>query len=143
MIKMSVKAEDIKKLGIEHERNLVNLLRGKGFMAGRLQQSGVSLPDVIAADSESFFVFEVKSTKSTNIKIYKRQIWSLRNFAYNFNAKPYVAVYFINRMLNFLFIELRDLNEYDKMFTIDYNTACLKGRDLNEIISNEIQRKLI
>lgn len=140
---MSVKAEDIKKLGIEHERNLVNLLRGKGFMAGRLQQSGVSLPDVIAADSESFFVFEVKSTKSTNIKIYKRQIWSLRNFAYNFNAKPYVAVYFINRMLNFLFIELRDLNEYDKMFTIDYNTACLKGRDLNEIISNEIQRKLI
>lgn len=143
MIKMSVKAEDIKKLGIEHERNLVNLLQGKGFMAGRLQQSGVSLPDVIAGDSESFFVFEVKSTKSTNIKIYKRQIWSLRNFAYNFNAKPYVAVYFIDRMLNFLFIELRDLNEYDKMFTIDYNTACLKGRDLNEIISNEIQRKLI
>ncbi|NMC67628.1 MAG: hypothetical protein GYA61_05310 [Spirochaetales bacterium] len=140
---MSVKAEDIKKLGIEHERNLVNLLQGKGFMAGRLQQSGVSLPDVIAGDSESFFVFEVKSTKSTNIKIYKRQIWSLRNFAYNFNAKPYVAVYFIDRMLNFLFIELRDLNEYDKMFTIDYNTACLKGRDLNEIISNEIQRKLI
>lgn len=140
---MSVKAEDIKKLGIEHERNLVNLLQGKGFMAGRLQQSGVSLPDVIAGDNESFFVFEVKSTKSTNIKIYKRQIWSLRNFAYNFNAKPYVAVYFIDRMLNFLFIELRDLNEYDKMFTIDYNTACLKGRDLNEIISNEIQRKLI
>jgi Holliday junction resolvase len=140
---MSVKAEDIKKLGIEHERNLVNLLQGKGFMAGRLQQSGVSLPDVIAGDSELFFVFEVKSTKSTNIKIYKRQIWSLRNFAYNFNAKPYVAVYFIDRMLNFLFIELRDLNEYDKMFTIDYNTACLKGRDLNEIISNEIQRKLI
>ncbi len=140
---MSVKAEDIKKLGIEHERNLVNLLQGKGFMAGRLQQSGVSLPDVIAGDSESFFVFEVKSTKSTNIKIYKRQIWSLRNFAYNFNAKPYVAVYFIDRMLNFLFIELRDLNEYDKMFTIDYNTACLKGKDLNEIISNEIQRKLI
>lgn len=140
---MSVKAEDIKKLGIEHERNLVNLLQGKGFMAGRLQQSGVSLPDVIAGDNESFFVFEVKSTKSTNIKIYKRQIWSLRNFAYNFNAKPYVAVYFIDRMLNFLFIELRDLNEHDKMFTIDYNTACLKGRDLNEIISNEIQRKLI
>jgi len=140
---MSVKAEDIKKLGIEHERNLVNLLQGKGFMAGRLQQSGVSLPDVIAGDNESFFVFEVKSTKSTNIKIYKRQIWSLRNFAYNFNAKPYVAVYFIDRMLNFLFIELRDLNEHDKMFTIDYNTACLKGRGLNEIISNEIQRKLI
>jgi Holliday junction resolvase len=29
------------------------------------------------------------------------------------------------------------------MFTIDYNTACLKGKDLNEIISNEIQKKLI
>jgi len=143
VIKNVSKSRRYKKLGIEHERNLVNLLQGKGFMAGRLQQSGVSLPDVIAGDSESFFVFEVKSTKGTNIKIYKKQIWSLRNFAYNFNAKPYVAVYFIDRMLNFLFIELRDLNEYDKMFTIDYNTACLKGRDLNEIISNEIQKKLL
>lgn len=140
---MSAKIEKIKKLGIEHERNLVNLLQGKGFMAGRLQESGVSLPDVIAGDSDSFFVFEVKSTTTTNIKIYKKQIFTLRNFAYNFNAKPYLAVYFVDRMMNFLFIELRDLNEYDKMFTIDYNTACLKGQDLNEIISNEIQRKLL
>ena len=46
-------------------------------------------------------------------------------------------------MINFLFIQLKDLNEYDKMFTIDYNTACLKGLDLNEIISNEIQKKFI
>jgi len=140
---MSAKFDNIRELGIEHERNLVNLFRGKGFMAGRLQSSGVSLPDVIAGDNDSFFVFEVKSTSDTNIKIYKNQIFTLRNFAYNFNAKPYVAVYFIDRMMNFLFIQLRDLNEYDKMFTIDYNTACLKGLDLNEIISNEIQKMLI
>lgn len=139
---MSAKLENIKELGIEHERNLVNLLRGKGFMAGRLQSSGVSLPDVIAGDNDSFFVFEVKSTRGTNIKIYKNQIFTLRNFAYNFNAKPYLAVYFVDRMMNFLFIQLKDLKEYDKMFTIDYNTACLKGLDLNEVISNEIQKKL-
>lgn len=140
---MSAKIKDIKAAGIEHERNLVNLLEAKGFKAVRLQSSARSFPDVIGGDSESFFVFEVKSTTTTNVKIYKKQIWSLKDFAYNFNAKPFVAVYFIDRMLNFLFIELKDLNEYDKMFTIDYNTACLKGRDLNEIINNELQRKLI
>lgn len=140
---MSASIEKIKEAGIEHERNLVNLLRAKNFKAFRLQSSARSAPDVIAGDSESFFVFEVKSTKTTNIKIYKKQIFTLRNFAYNFNAKPFVAVYFINRMLNFLFIELKDLKEYDKMFTIDYNLACLKGRDLNEILSNELQKKLI
>ena len=140
---MSASIEKIKEAGIEHERNLVNLLEAKGFKAVRLQSSARSMPDVIAGDSESFFVFEVKSTTTTNVKIYKKQIRSLKNFAYNFNAKPLVAVYFINRMLNFLFIELRDLKEYDKMFTIDYNTACLKGRDLNEVLSNELQRKLV
>jgi len=140
---MSAKIEDIKAAGIEHERNLVNALRKRGYMAARLQSSGVSLPDVIAGDGESVFVFEVKSSQTTNIKIYKRQIWTLKNFAYKFNALPFIAVFFIGRRLNFLFVQLKDLKEYDKMFTLDYNTACLKGKDLGEIISNELQKKLI
>ena len=139
---MSTKITEIKAIGIEQERNLVNSLKKKGFMAGRLQGTGRSLPDVIAADTDSFFVFEVKSTTTTNIKIYKNQIRTLKNFAYNFNAKPYLAIFFINRMINFIFLELKHLKEHDKMYTVDYNTACLKGKDLNEIISNEIQKKL-
>lgn len=140
---MSAKLEDIKAAGIEHERNLVNALKKRGYMAARLQSSGVSLPDVIAGDRESVFVFEVKSTKKANIKIYKRQIWTLKNFAYKFRAIPLIAVFFIDRRFDFLFIQPKDLNEYDKMFTIDYNTVCLKGRDLNEVISNELQKRLI
>lgn len=140
---MSANIKKIKEIGIEQERNLVNLLKTKGFMAARLQGSSASLPDVIAGDSESFFVFEVKTTKTNNIKIYKRQIWTLKRFAYNFNAIPYIAVLFTDRMPNFLFILPRQLNEHEKMFTIDYNNACLKGKDLNEIVSNEIQKKLI
>lgn len=140
---MMNKVQDIKAEGIEHERNLVNSLKRRGYVAARLQSSGISLPDVIAGDKESVFVFEVKSTKKANIKIYKRQIWTLKNFAYKFRAIPLIAVVFIDRGLNFLFLEPKDLNEYDKMFTIDYNTACLKGRDLNEVISNELQKKLI
>ncbi len=140
---MITKVQEIKAEGIKHERNLVNSLKKRGYVAGRLQNSGVSLPDVIAGDRESIFVFEVKSTKKSNIKIYKRQIWALKNFAYNFRAIPLIAVFFIDRRFDFLFVQPKDLNEYDKMFTIDYNTACLKGRDLNEVISNELQKKLI
>lgn len=140
---MMAKVQEIKAEGIEHERNLVNSLKRRGYVAGRLQSSGVSLPDVIAGDGESIFVFEVKSTATSNIKIYKNQIWTLKKFAYNFKAKPYIAVYFTGRMMEFLFIKPRDLKEYDKMFTIDYNTACLKGKDLSEIISNELQKRLI
>lgn len=140
---MSVKIEEIKAAGIEHERNLVNAIKKKGYMAARLQSSSVSLPDVIAGDGETVFVFEVKSTKTTNIKIYKRQIWTLKNFAYKFRAIPLIAVFFIGRMFNFRFIQPKDLKEHDKMFTIDYNTACLKGRDLDEVISNELQKRLI
>lgn len=139
---MSAKITELKAIGIEHERNLVNMLKKKGFMAGRLQGSGTSLPDVIAGDSDTLFVFEVKSTTTTNIKIYKNQIRTLKNFAHNFKAKPYLALFFIDRIVNFIFLELKYLKEHDKMFTIDYNTACLKGRDINEIISNEMQIKL-
>ena len=140
---MSSSVKEIKEIGIEQERNLVNLLKIKGFMAARLQGSANSLPDVIAADSESFFVFEVKTTMTNNIKIYKRQIWTLKKFAYNFNAIAYIATLFSNRDPYFHFIQPQNLSEHEKMFTIDYNNACLKGQDLNEIVSNEIQKKLV
>ncbi|AUB59389.1 hypothetical protein BK009_01040 [Methanobacterium subterraneum] len=135
--------QKIKDKGIEHERNLVNSLKKRGYMAARLQSSGVSLPDVIAGDSETNFVFEVKSTRTNNIKIYKRQIHTLNNFAHNFNAKAFIAVFFVNRMIDFLFVKPSDFTEHEKMYTIDYNTACLEGKDLAEIISNELQKKLI
>lgn len=141
--KMIQSVQKIKKKGIEHERNLVNSLKNRGFMAARLQSSGVSLPDVIAGDGETIFVFEVKSTKTTNIKIYKKQIWTLKKFALKFNAIPFIAVQFIGRLTNFLFIQPGALNESKKMFTIDYNDVCLKGLDLGEIISNELQKRLI
>ena len=140
---MSASVKKIKEIGIEQERNLVNLLKLKGFMAASLQSSANSLPDVICGDTENFFVFEVKTTSTNNIKIYKRQIWTLKKFAYNFNAIPYIATIFTDRDPTFRFIQLRQLNEHEKMFTIDYNNACLKGQDINEIISNEIQKKLI
>jgi Holliday junction resolvase len=55
-----------------------------------------------------------------------------------------VAVKFINQT-KWIFIKPQslELNEEDKTVSIDYNNALLKGISLKELVSNELQKRLI
>ena len=133
---------EIKRMGIRHEQDLVKLFKDNDFSACRLVASGVSNPDILAADGEQIIILEVKTSRTVFIKIRSKQIYTLRTFAEKFKAKAYIAVKFINRS-NWRFVELKYLNVGIKGFSLDYNTAELKGISFDELLSNESQTKLI
>lgn len=134
--------ENMKKEGIKHEQELVKMFEENDFAAFRLPASGKKSPDIIAGDENVIFIIEAKTTTNTLIKIRKQQIFNLRNTATKFRAKPVLAVKFIDRE-SWRFIKIGDLKSHEKSFSIDYNSAMLKGIDFRELISNELQKKLV
>lgn len=134
--------ERLKRIGIKHEQDLVKLLKNNDFSACRLVASGASNPDIMAANGEQTIILEVKTSHTTLIRIRTRQIYTLRTFSQRFKAKAYIAAKFINRS-NWRFIELQYIHAGEKGFSLDYNTAELKGLSLEEVLSNESQTKLI
>ena len=134
--------QQIKRMGIKHEQELVKLLKENDFSACRLAASGISNPDILAADGEQTLILEVKTSHSPLIKIRSKQIYTLRIFAERFRAKAYIAAKFLNRS-NWRFVEIQYLNVGIKGFSLDYNTAELKGISFNELITNESQTRLV
>lgn len=134
--------KQIKIMGIKHEQDLVKLFKDNDFSACRLAASGISNPDIFAADGEQTLILEVKTSRTPLIRVRSKQVYTLRTFAQRFKAKAYIAAKFLNRS-NWRFVELQYLNVGLSGFSLDYNTAELKGITFNELISNESQTKLI
>ncbi|WP_281774266.1 Holliday junction resolvase Hjc [Methanobacterium formicicum] len=139
---MSTTIDEIKSIGIEYEHELVRILKNKNFTACRLPGSAAQSPDVLAGDGDSVMVFEVKSTRDSRIKIRKRQIWTLKRYANALKADPWLALKFVERDFRWLFVKISALKSHEKTFSIDYNSACLSGFDIGELISNELQQRL-
>jgi len=134
--------DNIKKEGIRHEQNLVKIFKDNDFTSCRLPSSSARSPDIIAGDGEAIFIIEVKTTNTNYIRINKSQIATLKRYAHDLKAKPYIAVKFLNKS-NWLFLETKDLKENDKMLTLDYNRAALRGFTIEKLISNELQTRLM
>lgn len=134
--------KQMKRMGIKHEQDLVKLFKDNDFSACRLAASGISNPDIFAADGEQTLILEVKTSHTPLIRVRSKQVYTLRTFAQKFKAKAYIAAKFLNRS-DWRFVELQYLNVGIKGFSLDYNTAELKGITFNELISNESQTKLI
>lgn len=142
MVSSIMTVDKIKKEGIKHEQELVKKFKDNGFVACRLPSSSARSPDVLAGDGESIFVIEVKTTHNSMIKVRKQQVYTLRSFAFNLNAKPFLALKFLNRS-SWLFVDPRFLKNNEKVCSIDYNTAALNGFSFQELLSNELQMRLI
>lgn len=134
--------QEIKRMGIKHEQDLVKLFKDNDFSACRLVASGISNPDIFAADGEQTLILEVKTSHKPLIRVRSKQVYTLRTFAQRFKAKSYIAAKFLNRG-SWRFVELQYLHVGLSGFSLDYNTAELKGITFNELISNESQTKLI
>jgi holliday junction resolvase Hjr len=134
--------KEIKRMGIKHEQDLVKLFKDNDFSACRLAASGISNPDILAANGEQTLILEVKTSRINLIRVRTKQVYTLRTFAQRFKAKAYIAAKFLNRS-NWRFVELQYLHVGMSGFSLDYNTAELKGLSFDEILSNVSQTKLI
>ncbi|ARM74859.1 Holliday junction resolvase Hjc [Acidianus manzaensis] len=88
-----------KNIGRNAERELVKILKSKGFNAVRIPTSNTSpnpLPDVFATQNNILLSIEVKSTWNSKVKIEKIQICKIIDFLLMFPMKgiPIIAVKF-------------------------------------------------
>jgi len=141
---MSIDVRRIKQVGIKHEYELLGELKKANYVACRLPGSSIRNPDLIAGDGDSVFVIETKITTRNKLKIQKQQIKTLIKFAWKFRAEAWVAVKFLNQT-KWLFIKPNalEISEDNETLSIDYNTAQLKGISIEEVVSNELQKKII
>ncbi|KAF5061761.1 Archaeal holliday junction resolvase [anaerobic digester metagenome] len=131
-----------KNEGIAYEQELVKMFKDVDFTACRLPGSSARSPDIIAGDRNSVFVIEVKTTRDSRVKIRKSQIHTLLKFAHDLNCEARLALRFIGRDISWHIVKPNALQVHEKSFSIDYNTACLKGLEFSELVSNELQKRL-
>ena len=131
-----------KEKGIAYEQELVKMFKDAQFTAFRLPGSSARSPDLVAGDRNSVFVIEVKTTRSSRVKIRKSQVHTLLKVAHDLNCEPRIALRFIDRDISWRIVKPNALQVHEKSFSIDYNAACLKGLEFSELVSNELQKRL-
>lgn len=103
-----------KKRAADYERTLVNRFWDYGFAVMRApSSSGTSKmprPDVLAgsAKKDLLLALEIKTSRQEVFYIQKEQIEGLQLFAQRIGAKSYVAVKFIGKRMDFLFLSVPD-----------------------------------
>ncbi len=126
---------NLKKKGLDAERELVRMFWDNGWAAVRVAASGAikwPAPDVLAGNSLRKFAIESKVTKDTKQYFSKKEIQELKEFAKLFGTEAWVAVKF-NR-LDWYFLNLEDLDENEESYVIDIQKAKRRGLSFNELI---------
>lgn len=111
---------ELKKKGIDKERDLINFLEYHNLKAIRTAGSGGGTnkdrPDIIAGDINKNIVYciELKSTSKDFIYINQKQVKGLINFTNNFllNAVPVIAIKF--NYMPYYFLSIHDLKSTKK-----------------------------
>ncbi|MHA1918010.1 MAG: Holliday junction resolvase Hjc [Candidatus Ranarchaeia archaeon] len=124
-----------KSKGIDAERDLVHRFNAVGWVSARIAGSGsmkYPSPDVIAGNNLKRIVIECKTTKDTSKYLTKKEVEELKIFADTFGAEPWIAVRFAKE--DWFFLNIEDLKQTDKSYTINLNEARLKGILFEELV---------
>jgi len=140
---MSLIVEELKKTDVSYEDHLIRALNRNGFTACKLIGALPYLPDVLAGDGESIMMFQIETSKDSQIHIEKRKIWILKKIAKDFKAEPWLAFKFTDQHIGWLFCNISVLESEEETFSINYEIARVKGFGLRKLISNELQQRLI
>jgi len=128
---------NLKRKGIDAERELVHMFWEKKWVAIRVAASGgmrYPSPDVLAANGLRQLAIECKSTKSSRYYITKKQIEELKFFAEQFGAESWVAIRFLGR--EWYFLSLEDLGKTQTQYVITKEKAKLMALNFDELTIN-------
>jgi len=139
---LDLDVENRQSLNIKHEYELINLFRDQNFEAARLPGAISRAPDLIAGDGETVFILRVKATGKKRIELFKKHVWDLKRFSVKLKAKPILALKYEGHS-PWIFAHLSALEDDGGRFAIGLEEARLKGFKINELISNELQQRLV
>ena len=103
-----------KKRATDYERTLVNRFWDYGFAVMRApSSSGTSKmprPDVLAGSAKKgmLLAIEIKTSRQNVFYIQKEQIEGLQLFADRIGAQSYIAVKFVGKRMDYLFLSVPD-----------------------------------
>lgn len=124
-----------KSVGINGERDLVHKFWARGWAAIRVAGSGSQrypAPDLLVGNRNRRLAVECKVCGEDNKYIEKKDIADLKQFATMFGAEPWIAVKF--QKTDWLFITLDDLEETDKNWVANIETAKRRGLLVDEVV---------
>jgi len=124
-----------KSVGINGERELVHAFWARGWAAIRVAGSGSQrypAPDLLVGNRNRRLAIEAKVCGEDNKYIEKQDIADLKEFTTKFGAEPWVAVKF--QKTDWLFITLDDLEETEKSFAANIETAKRRGLLIDEVV---------
>ncbi len=132
-----------KKRAADYERVLVNRFWDSGFAVMRApSSSGTSKmprPDVLAGSAEKdlLLALEIKTSRQDVFYVQKEQIEGLIKFSNRIGAKPYLAVKFVGKRMDFLFLlvpESLTESKGGESYRISINDLKIKGIDYTTLI---------
>jgi len=132
-----------KKRAADYERVLVNRFWESGFAVMRApSSSGTSKmprPDVFAGSAKRnlLLALEIKTSRQDVFYVQKEQINGLIEFANRVGGRPYLAVKFVGKRMDFLFLSIPDSLTKSKgdSYRISINDLKNKGIDYTTLIN--------
>jgi Holliday junction resolvase len=124
-----------KAKGSNAERDLIHKFNENGWVAIRSAGSGSQQypsPDILAGNNLRRVAIECKATADTKKYLTKKEVDELVFFANKFGAEAWIAVKF-DRM-DWFFINIEDLDQSDKSYSIDIPMAKRKGLSFEQLI---------
>ena len=137
-----------KKRAADYERVLVNRFWDYGFAVMRApSSSGTSKmprPDVLAGSAEKglMLALEIKTSRQDVFYVQQEQIDGLMEFAKRIGGKPYLAVKFVGKRMDFLFLSVPDGLKKSKgdSFRISLSDIKVSGIDFFTLINSPEQK---
>lgn len=125
-----------KAKGSNSERDLIHKFNDNGWVAIRSAGSGsmkYPSPDILAGNNLRRLAIECKTTADIKKYLTRKEVDELIFFAQKFGAEAWIAVRF-DRM-EWYFLNIEDLEQTDKSYSIDIPTAKRKGVSFEQLIA--------
>jgi len=97
---------------------------------------------MLAGDGETVFLFMVLLPYMEIFDLPKAYIWKLRRLATRFRARPFLAT-MIPDVRIWFFVPLTALRDDGSCFVLDMESCRQKGFYLHNLISEELQQRLV
>lgn len=135
----------IKKKATDYERTLLNRFWQHGFAVMRAPSSSgtptIPLPDLFAgsADKNLYFAIELKTSRQDFFYVKKKQVDGLMAFAKRMGAHPILAVKFIGKRMDFMFLPIpHSLNASSgDSYRVEVNEVAQKGLSFEQLIDSK------